>query len=225
MVLSSAGQDGTVYSIDPANPGDVTVISAKAAGAANASVALPVNVWENGEFNDRIDPATLIYPTMSEMFRAKLAQPKAQEYLSPDGSVALPAFRTWNQGKIEDPRSWRWSDTLNAHGLVTGKLGERIVITNASENRTYSGVIASNGRLTDLQVVAPRGGESVVKDKDGTLYVANGQIWAYDPDGNEKRRIDVPERPIQLILGGPDHRTLYILTHRSLYSLDLDKAG
>lgn len=224
MVLSSAGQDGTVYSIDPANPGDVTVISAKAAGAANASVALPVNVWENGEFNDRIDPATLIYPTMSEMFRAKLAQPKAQEYLSPDGSVALPAFRTWNQGKIEDPRSWRWSDTLNAHGLVTGKLGERIVMTNSSENRTYSGVIASNGRLTGLQVVAPRGGESVVQDKDGTLYVANGQIWVYDPDGNEKRRIDVPERPIQLILGGPDHRTLYILTHRSLYSLDLDKA-
>jgi sugar lactone lactonase YvrE len=31
--------------------------------------------------------------------------------------------------------------------------------------------------------------------------------------------MNVPERPIDLIFGGPDRRTLYILTHHSLYSV------
>ena len=37
-----------------------------------------------------------------------------------------------------------------------------------------------------------------------------------------KGRIDVPERPLQLIFGGPDKRTLFILTHHSLYSTRID---
>jgi len=32
------------------------------------------------------------------------------------------------------------------------------------------------------------------------------------------RRIDVPARPLQLVIGGPDRRTLFILTHHALYS-------
>jgi hypothetical protein len=31
-------------------------------------------------------------------------------------------------------------------------------------------------------------------------------------------RIDVPARPLQLVFGGPDKRTLFILTHHALYS-------
>ena len=35
---------------------------------------------------------------------------------------------------------------------------------------------------------------------------------------DEIGRIDVPERPLQLIFGGADGRTLFILTHHSLYA-------
>ena len=48
--------------------------------------------------------------------------------------------------------------------------------------------------------------------------MANGQVFIYGKDGKEKGRIDVPERPLQLIFGGLDKRTLFILTHHSLYS-------
>jgi sugar lactone lactonase YvrE len=55
-------------------------------------------------------------------------------------------------------------------------------------------------------------------DAAGNVYVANGQIFVHAPDGKEIGRIDVPERPLQLIFGGEGGRTLFILTHRALYA-------
>ena len=39
------------------------------------------------------------------------------------------------------------------------------------------------------------------------------------PDGKQIGRIDVPERPLQLLFGGADGRTLFILTHHALYAV------
>ncbi len=221
MVLSSAGRDATVYSIDPGKPADVRVIAPTPAKPRDgAATALPVNMWANGEFADRIDPATYQFPTLADFFLRAMAAPKPQEYVSPDGSLILPAFRVWNQGP-DDHQGWRWSDSLDAYGLVTARPGERVVLTNASENRTYSGLVGAAGSVTDLKVVADRGGESVARDAAGNLYVANGQVFVYDADGKPIRRIDVPERPLQVLIGGADRRTLFILTHHSLYAATL----
>jgi hypothetical protein len=94
-------------------------------------VTVPVNFWQNGEFQDQIDPKTYQFTTLS--------------------------------------------DTLDTHGFTSAR-------------------------------VADRGGESA----------------APGPDGNERGRIDVPERPLQLVFGGPDKRTLFILTHHSLYGSHVD---
>ncbi|RMB34437.1 sugar lactone lactonase YvrE [Sphingomonas sp. PP-F2F-G114-C0414] len=221
LVLSSAGRDGTVYSIDPARPAEVKVIPPTPVRARrDAATVLPVNVWANGEFADRIDPTTYQFPTMTDFFTTKMGEAKPQEYVSPDGSLALPAFRVWNQGP-DDHQGWRWSDTLDANGFVAAKPGERVVLTNASEGRTYSGLVGDQGRVTDLKIVADRGGESVARDAAGNLYVANGQVFVYDPAGTLLRRIDVPERPLQLVIGGADGRTLFILAHHALYGVSL----
>ena len=221
MVLSSAGHDASVYSIDPAAPSDVKVIAPTAVqDRAGALTALPGNMWANGEFADRIDPKTYQFPPIADFFTRAMGTPKPREYVSPDGSLVLPAFRVWNQGP-DDHQGWRWSDTLDAYALVTAKPGERVFLTNGSENRTYSGLVGAGGAVTDLKIVADRGGESVACDAAGNLYVANGQVFVYDPAGKPLRRIDVPERPLQLILGGADGRTLYILTHHTLYSMKI----
>jgi sugar lactone lactonase YvrE len=73
--------------------------------------------------------------------------------------------------------------------------------------------------VTDLKPFANRGGESVAVDPEGRVYVANGQVFVYAPDGRELGRIDVPERPIGLAFGGPDRRTLYVLSPHSLFRL------
>jgi sugar lactone lactonase YvrE len=152
------------------------------------------------------------------MFARNIGRPKADEFDSPDGSLVLPAYRLWNQGPL-DHLGWRWSDALDSHGFVTAKAGERVFIANSSENRTYSGPLGEGGRVTDLKMFAERGGESVARDAAGNIYIANGQVFVHAPDGTLTRRIDVPERPLQLLFGGADGRTLFILTHHSLYAL------
>jgi hypothetical protein len=219
LVLSSYGPEGSVYQVDPKGYlDDVKLVPATAAPTGGAArVLLPVNWWNNGEFRDQYDAATDHFTTLGEMFARDVAAPKPRAYVSGDGSVVLPAFRTFQQGPA-DHIGWRWSDSLNAYGFVGGKPGERVFVTNASENMTYSGTVGTGGTLTDLKPFAMRGGEGVVMGPDGRVYVANGQVFAYSADGRELGRIDVPERPLQLLFGGADGRTLFILTHHALYA-------
>jgi len=218
LVLSSDGPEATVYSLKPGDPQAVRVIAATpASDRAGARVALPGSFWNNGEFRDQYDPATDHFTTLAEMFMRDVAAPKARAYVSPDGSLVLPAFRVWQQGPANH-LGWRFSDTLDTYGWITGKVGERVYLANGSENRTYSGLLGAGGAVTDLKPFAARGGESVAAGPDGRVYVANGQVFVYGADGGEMGRIDVPERPLQLLFGGSDGRTLYILTHHALYS-------
>jgi hypothetical protein len=178
----------------------------------DARIALPGSVWVNGEFRDQYDAATDHFTTLAEMFARDMAAPKPREHVSPDGSVVIPAYRVWRQGP------WRFSDTLDTYGLISGRVGERVYVANGSENRTYIGLLRDGGAVTDLRPFAPRGGESVAVGPDGRVYIANGQIFVHTADGGEQGRIDVPERPLQLLFGGADGRTLFILTHHALYT-------
>ena len=218
MVLSSAGPEGTVYSVRPELPaGAMTVIAPTPVAAhAGARTALPVNFWQNGEFRDQLDVDTFTFPTLAQMFARAVALPKAREYVSPDGSLVLPAFRVLRQGP-PNQLGYRWSDTLDTHGFVSAAAGERVVFTNGSQNLTFSALVGAGGALTDLRQVADRGGESAAVDHAGKVYVANGQVFIY-AGGKQVGRIDVPERPLQLIFGGKDKRTLFILTHHALYA-------
>jgi len=218
LVLSSYGRNGTVYSVTPGAPDtQVSVIPATAAGQGAAATIFPVNWWVNGEFRDQIDPKTYQFTTLADMFARDTAQSNAQAYVSPDGSIALPAWRVFAQGPV-DHRGLRFSHTLDSYGFVQGKPGQRIYVTNGSENRTYSALVAGNGTLTDLKPFADRGGEGVVSDAQGRVYVANGQVFVYAPDGKPIGRIDVPERPLQLLFGAPDGKTLFMLSHHGLYA-------
>ena len=220
LVMSSLGPQGAVYSIDPNGPKDaLTLIQPTTVSPrAGAKTLMPVNWWNNGEFKDQYDPATGQFTTLAEMFARDVGSPKAQEYVSPDGSLSLPAFRVWRQGPT-DHVGWRWADSLQAYGLIGGAVGERVFVTNGSENRTYSGRVGPGGTLNDLKVFADRGGESVAVDGQGNVFVANGQIFQYAPDGRLAGHIDVPERPLQLIFGGEGGKTLFVLTHHSLYAV------
>jgi len=223
LVLSSDGRDGTVYSFKPGAPDtEVTVIAATAAADhPAATTVLPVNWWNNGEFKDQLDPRTYQFTTLAEMFAGDMALPKPKAYVSPDGSLALPAYRVFQQGP-SDFRGLRFSDALDTYGFTTAKPGQRVFVTNSSENKTYSGLVGAQGTVTDLKAFADRGGESVATDGEGRVYVANGQVFVYAPDGRELGRVDIPERPLQLVFGGPDQRTLFVLTHHALYAVRRD---
>lgn len=222
MVLSSDGRKGTVYSFKPGSPETALVVIPSTPTATHpvATVALPVGYWNNGEFKDQIDPDTYRYTTLAEMFARDVVLAKPREYVSPDKSLVMPAYRTFQQGP-SDFQGWRFSDALDTYGFVMARPGERVFVTNGSENRTYSAMLGAGGSLADLKVFAERGGESVVADRRGRVFVANGQVFVYDAAGRESGRIDVPERPLQLLVGGAEGRTLFILSHHALYAVPI----
>lgn len=220
IVVSSSGPEGTVYSFRPGSPKDeITVLSPQATQPHPGAVALlPVNYWNNGEFKDQFDFNTFTFTTLTEMFTRDVSTPRAREYVSPDGSLFLPAGRVFQQGPA-DYSGWRFSDNLDTYGFVGALPGKRIYVSSESEDRTYSAVVGADGTLGDLKPFAERGGESVAVDGKGNVFVANGQIFVYDPAGKQIAQIDVPERPIDVIFGGSDHRTLFILTHHALFAV------
>jgi len=222
MVLSSDGAQGTVYSFRPgsANSRIELIRPTPARERHDAAVALPGNVWNNGEFRDQLNLETYRFTTLAEMFVRDMGQPKTEEYVSPDGSLVLPAFPVHGQGPANF-LGWRFSDTLDTYGFVTAKPGERVFLSNGSEDKTYSGIIGPGGSVTNLKPFANRGGESVAVGPDGRVYVANGQVFVYAADGSEVGRIDVPERPLQLIFGGEKGRTLFILAHHALFAVEI----
>ena len=232
LVVSSAGPQGTVYAFDPRKQTtDLTVLTPQpAAPRPGASAVVPSNIWVNGELEDQLDPQTYEFTTLGQLFARDVATPASRHYLSPDGSLFLPAVRVFQQGPDDsyagmDETGWRWSHNLDAYGLIAATPGRRIAIISGAENRTYRATVQPDGTLTDLQLVAERGGESVAVDIAGNNYVANGQVFVYDGQGKLVGQIDVPERPVQLLFGGADRRTLFILTHRALYAVSTRAAG
>ena len=222
LVLSSVGFEGSVFSLKPngAN-GLITPIQPTSGGArSDAAIAVPANWWVNGEFKDQYDPARDHFTTLAEMFAHDAGSAQKLEYVSPDGSLVLPAYRTVHQGPA-DNRGWRFSHALDTYGFTPATPGSRIYVTNSSEALTYSAKLGRGGALSDLKVFAERGGESVTVDADGKVYIANGQIFVYAPGGELLGHIDVPDRPLQLIIGGENRKTLFVLTHRALYAIDL----
>lgn len=219
IVMSSDGPAGTVYAFKPGSPEtDLTLLKPQpTTPRPNAKAVLPVNYWNNGEFRNWLNFKTWTYTTWAQMFVQDVGTAKAEEYVSPDGSVFLPAGRVFQQGP-PDVTGWRFSDNLDTYGFVEGQPGQRVYVSSESEDITYSGVVGADGTLSDLRPLAARGGESVAVDGHGNVYVANGQIFVYAPSGKQIGEIDVPARPIELVFGGAEGRRLYILTHHTLYS-------
>jgi sugar lactone lactonase YvrE len=226
LVLSSVGFEGAVYSLKPDGlDGVLTRIEAEPAGThPDAAIALPVNWWVNGEFKDQYDPARDEFATLAELFVRDVATPPGREYASPDGSLVLPAFRVFHQGP-PDYRGWRFSHSLDTYGFAIVKPGARLYVSNAAEARTYAATVGPNGALKDLEVFVERGGESVATDASGRVYVANGQVFVYAANKGQLGIIDVPERPLQLLVGGVNRQTLFIFTHHALYSVNLAPTG
>jgi len=232
LVQSSDGHDGTVYSFAPGTASDqITPLEPQpTAPRAGASFVIPGNVWDNGEFANQLNVETFEYKTIPQMFAEDMTTRKPKEYVSPDGSLVLPMGRVFRQGPDDsypgmDATGWRWSNNLDAYGFITAAPGKQVYVTSGAENRTYRATVQLDGTLGDLQVFAERGGESATSDAAGNVYVANGEIFVYDRDGRSIGRVDVPERPIQLLFGGADRRTLFILGHHTLYAIRTKAPG
>lgn len=203
MVTSYAGK-GVVYWFRPGTPEyDVHSLQPQPAAARPAVTALLASdVWM---FNaDTTGPIT---------------EKKPYHYVSPDGSTFIPAGENFVSG--EEAWGTKTGDVITSYGLEKALPGQTIYITDSYQEKTYSAVCDGEGTLSQLKLFAEQGGTSVAQDKDGNVYVAAGQVLVFDRSGKQIGVIEIPERPVDLLFGGRDGRTLFILSRHSLFSTDI----
>jgi len=196
MVISYAG-DGLVYTLTAG--GQVIQLEPEAAtDRAGKDVYLPVSDWH-------LNSDSLSHPVAG--------------FISPDGTTVIPVGPDF----LHAATSWgiKSSPQIRSFGLGRAVPDKPFYVTDESELRTWKADVNPDGSLTNFQLFAEQGGESVTADSHGNVYIAAGQIYVYDPAGMLMDTIQVPERPIQVVLGGADHRTLFIAARTSLYSLHI----
>lgn len=201
MVVSYDG-NGTVYSLNPNSSAEqITLLSPQPASSKPGLTAiLPVDYWRNE--ND---------------FLQAVPVPRPYQYLSPDGTTFIPAGEDFVSGALY--YGTKMADVLRAFGLAKAVPGHPFYSSDESQEKTYVSNVGPDGTLTNTKLFAEQGGEGIAQDADGNVFIAAGQIYVYNSSGRLINTINVPERPVDLIFGGKDGRTLFILTHHSLYSV------
>jgi sugar lactone lactonase YvrE len=224
IVLSSGGKELTAYALRPGSPNPEATMTMLPLQPATArpglTPALPVDYWFNGDFAETLSATRpYTYTSLQQMFEKDLGSPPAFQFVSPDNSLFIPTNAPIVQG--QPGFGTKWVPLLEAYGLVKGTVGKPFYATNEAEQRTYRGILKSDGSLGDITQFVEQGGESLAQDSAGNVYLAAGQIFVYSPAGKLIRTIDVPERPHDILFGGKDKRTLYVLTYHSLYAVQL----
>jgi hypothetical protein len=207
IVVSYAGM-GTVYSFRPGTTGD-DIILLKAVPAAprpGMTPVLPVDYWRNE--ND---------------FLEKIPVQQPYQFVSPDGTTYLPAGEDFVSGELY--YGSKLNNTLRAFGFAPAIAGQPYYVSDESGEKTYAGSVGVDGTISNLKLFAEQGGESVTADDHGNVYIAAGQVFVYNPAGELIDTIDTPERPSQLLFGGSDGRTLFILARSSLYAVQTRYKG
>ena len=157
------------------------------------------------------------------MFEKGLGARTTFQFVSPDNTLFIPTNAPIVQG--EPYFGTKWAPVLEAYGLVKGTAGKPFYATNEAEQRTYRGLLNPDGSLSQITTFVEQGGESLAQDADGNIYLAAGQIFVYSPQGQLLGTLDVPERPHDILFGGKDRRTLYMLSDHSLYAVRLRHPG
>jgi sugar lactone lactonase YvrE len=201
MVASYSG-NGTVYTFKPGSA-EEEIALLKPAPAAPRPGMTPVLAV--GDWRLRLNPES--------------GEPAARpyQYVSPDGTTFLSASQDFVSGAV----SWgvKSADLLRSFSLSPAIPGKPFYLTEEAAVRTWSATVGPDGSLSNLKVFAEQGGEGVTVDQQGNVYIAAGQIYVYNPSGQLIDTIEVPERPLQVVFGGKDRRTLFIPARTSLYSV------
>ncbi|MGC1162565.1 MAG: glycosyl hydrolase family 28-related protein [Candidatus Sulfotelmatobacter sp.] len=209
MVVSYAG-NGTVYAFKPGaqnDDDDITLLSAvPAAPRPGLTPVLPVDYWRNE--NDFLETIPVTQP---------------YQFISPDGNAFLPAGADFVTGKLY--YGSKLNNTLRAFGFAPAVAGQPYYVSDENGEKTYAATVEPDGTLSDLKLFTERGGESVTVDDKGNVYIAAGQIFVYNPLGRLIDTIYAPERPSQLLFGGRDGRTLFVLARSSLYAVQTINKG
>ncbi len=122
-------------------------------------------------------------------------------FVAPDGVTIIP-----NQ-----------YDLARALSSLEAVPGKPFYTSDEYDKRMVRLDVATNGTLSNMKYFVETGETGSAVDASGNLYVADGQIYIFNPAGERIGEIIVPERPLTLAFSKTDHGMLYITSHNSLW--------
>ncbi|MGG6495146.1 UNVERIFIED_CONTAM: SMP-30/gluconolactonase/LRE family protein, partial [Bacteroidetes bacterium 56_B9] len=99
--------------------------------------------------------------------------------LAPDGKTIIPHY----------------FDLSRSSSLLEAYPGKPFYTSDEYDRRMVKIDVANDGTLSNLKYFVEQGEFGSAVDKEGNLYVADGEIYIFDEEGKKKGMIHVPERP------------------------------
>ena len=116
-------------------------------------------------------------------------------------------------------------DLVKPNGVVGTADGKQLYVADPGDDKTYVYQIAPDGSLTDRRLLAPEGSDGMTLDANGNLYLTREAVKVYSPAGELVATIPTPQRPSNVVFGGPDHMTLFITARTGFYSVRMVVRG
>lgn len=140
LVVSYLG-DGTVYTFRPGSPEYETTLlkPQRAAELEGKTVFLPGDVWASRD----------------------LTVPTPWQYLSPDGSVVLPASDAFVEGQLY--YGTKMANVLHAFGLEKVTPGSPFYVTDQSDQKTWRIPVTTSGSMGEPELFVEEGRDRKVR--------------------------------------------------------------
>lgn len=126
-------------------------------------------------------------------------------WVAPDGKTIIPVCY----------------DLARMCALSEAYPGKPLFIADEYDKRTVQYDVDVQGYLSNLRYFAEMGEfNSVPELATGNVYVADGEVYVFDANGQQKNIIRIPERPSSLTFGGKDKKTLFVTGRSSFYLIN-----
>lgn len=126
-------------------------------------------------------------------------------FVSPDGVTIIPIVY----------------DLARAASLVEAYPGRLVYVSDEYNERTVKLTVDPGGYVSDLIYFAEKGEFSTATDNQGNVYIADGDIYKFDPAGKQTGEIQTPERPSTIVLDS-NNQILYITGRKSFYRVKIN---
>ncbi len=108
-------------------------------------------------------------------------------------------------------------DLARACALAEAFPGKKLIAVDEYDKRTVQFEVDAQGYLSNLKYFAEKGEFSSVPDKQGNVWIADGDIYGFDAAGKQISVIHVPERPSTLTISPIDDKIIYFTGRTALY--------
>jgi hypothetical protein len=125
-------------------------------------------------------------------------------FLAPDGVTIIP----------------QQYDLARTSSLLPAYPGKLFYCSDEYDKRIVTCDVLEDGTLSDLKYHLEYGEFGLTLDRNGNLYVADGDILVFDKDGRRVSKIAVPERPSTIVFGGKDGKSLFVTGRKRVFVIN-----